>query len=152
MEDLTLGDYTLTFHTIWFHDLNGNSVYDEGDEIYDSVSGNPGVFTLTDEPVIYTVAPNPVLPGKWVEVVGVNFGDTQGTSVVHINNKTYDSTSWRILFWNASKIRFTIPNYTCEWFEAFEPKDYGTRKVWITVGGQDSNTRYLYVTKPGTCP
>jgi hypothetical protein len=152
MEDLPLGDYTLRVHTIWFHDLNSNGVYDEGDEIYDSVSGNPLVFTLTDEPVIYNIAPNPVAPYGRVEIAGVNFGDTQGTSVVHINNQTYDSTSGNILLWSDSKVGIRIPNYQCQWFEAFDPKNYGTRKIWITVGGQDSNIKYLKVTKPATCP
>jgi len=65
---------------IWFNDLNGNDVYDQGDEIYNVVSTDSSlVFYHSYRPVIYWINPvetQPSQPGnpKIVKIKGKNFG------------------------------------------------------------------------------
>ncbi len=93
-------------------------------------------------------------PGTILRIIGQNFGDNQGDSVLHINRMTFDSTSNRIKLWTDTKIRMRLPfrNKGCEWFIHGK----GTcrkRKVWLTIGGADSNIKTLRVKKPVTlCP
>jgi hypothetical protein len=108
------------------------------------------------------VAPGPVIetfrglkePATILRIIGQNFGDNQGDSVLHINRMTFDSTSNRIKTWTDTKIRIKLPfvNKGCEWFIHGK----GTcrkRKAWVTVGGVDSNIKTLRVKKPVTlCP
>lgn len=91
-------------------------------------------------------------PGTVLRIMGHGFGDSQGDSTVHINKQTFDSTSRRIKTWTDTKIRIRLPfvNKGCEWFI----HGHGTcrkRKVWVTVGGTDSNIKILRVKKPATC-
>jgi len=149
-EDLPLGPYALTIRTVWFHDGNGNSTYDPGEEVYESFSSVSNVFTLTDEPVIYRFRPdNTAEPAMAVKIKGINFGDFQADSVVHVGPKTFDATSAKIKLWSDIKIKIKIPNYKCDWFDG---QPYKYRKVWVTVDGADSNKKKLKVLKPGTCP
>jgi hypothetical protein len=125
-ENLTPGVYNLVINTIWFRDLISNGIYDEGDEIYDFVSGNPQVFTLTDEPYIDRLV-----------------GDNQGTSTVHIHTITFYSGDPRIKLWSDNEIKIRIPYVGCGWFQG---QDYKILELWVTVDGKDSNKRKLRVT------
>jgi hypothetical protein len=88
-------------------------------------------------------------PGLIVRVIGQNFGDTQGDSVVHIGPKTFNSSSPRIKLWSDTKIRIGLPKYQCGWFNG---QDYKYIRVWVTVDGVDSNKKRIKVLKPSTCP
>jgi hypothetical protein len=87
-------------------------------------------------------------PGLIIRIIGTNFGNTQGDSVVHIGPKTFNSSSPRIKLWSDTKVKIRLPNYQCEWF-----KDPHFRyiKTWVTVDGIDSNKKRLKVMKPSTC-
>jgi hypothetical protein len=87
-------------------------------------------------------------PGLIVRIIGSNFSDPQGDSVVHIGPKTYDSSSPKIKLWRNTKIRIRLPKYQCEWFQG---QDFRYRKVWVTVDGVDSNKKRIKVLKPSTC-
>jgi hypothetical protein len=100
-------------------------------------------------PAIDKLKPRPRDPGQVVRIIGRGFGDTQGNSVVRIGPREFDSTSRRIKLWSETKIKVRIPNYKCGWFKG---QDYRLRKVWVTVGGVDSNKKKLKVVKPDTCP
>lgn len=98
--------------------------------------------------------PRSCLPNERIRIIGAGFGDTQGDSLVHIGNKnTYDSTSSRIKLWTDTKIKVKIPfaNKKCSWFTGGDG-EYRKKKVWVTVGGVDSNKKNLKVLKPDNCP
>jgi hypothetical protein len=88
-------------------------------------------------------------PGLIVRIIGTNFGDTQGDSVVYIGPKTFDSSSRRIKLWSDTKIRIRLPKYQCGWFNG---QDYRYGRVWVTVDGVDSNKKRIKVIKPDICP
>jgi hypothetical protein len=87
-------------------------------------------------------------PGLIVRIIGTNFGDTQGNSIVHIGPRIFDSSSPKIKLWSDTKIKIRLLNYQCGWF-----KDPHFRyiKTWVTVDGIDSNKKRLKVMKPSTC-
>ncbi len=88
-------------------------------------------------------------PGLIVRIIGQNFGETQGDSIVRIGPKTFDSSSPGIKLWSNIKIRIRLPNYQCGWFQG---QDYRYIKVWVTVDSVDSNKKRIKVIKPFTCP
>jgi PKD repeat protein len=87
-------------------------------------------------------------PGKKIRIIGSYFGHTQGDSVVHLGSRTYDSSKLRIKLWSDTMIKIKLPNYACSWFK----RDVRRLKVWVTVGGVDSNVKNIRVQKPATCP
>jgi len=104
---------------------------------------NPGA------PFIFRTKPSRVDPGEVMTVLGENFGEIQGGSLVHIGRKTFDSTSPSIQLWSDAEIEIQIPDYKCKWFK---DKDVRKQKVWVTVDGTDSNKEKIKVVKPDTCP
>jgi len=99
--------------------------------------------------VINRVNPWRCEPRTIIRIIGENFGDTQGDSLVHIGRKTFDSSSPRIKLWTDTKIKVRVPKYKCKWFKG---EDSRKVKVWVTVDGIDSNTKRLKVLKPAICP
>jgi uncharacterized delta-60 repeat protein len=107
--------------------------------------------------IINEVAQNPVIdkilgvkePGGIIRIIGQNFGNSQGNSIVHIGSKTFNSSSPRIKLWSDSKIKIKLPNYQCRWFKG---QNYRYLKVWVTVDSVDSNKKRIKVLKPDTCP
>ncbi len=101
------------------------------------------------QPIIDKVKPRCVAPGEKIRILGTGFGDVQDDSVVHIGRKSYDSTSPRVKLWTDTKIRIKIPfvNKDSEWF-IHGDGEYRKRKVWVTVGGQDSNRKRFRVCRP----
>jgi probable HAF family extracellular repeat protein len=87
-------------------------------------------------------------PGSIVRIIGNNFGDTQGNSVIHIGPKVFDSSSPRIKLWSDSKIRIRLPKYQCAWFQG---QDFRYIRVWVTTDGVDSNKKRIKVLRPDTC-
>jgi hypothetical protein len=142
------GDYEVRNRLIYFGDEDGSGNFSSGDTIFNTYESNPLTFTLTDSPIIYRLRPVECGPGNMVKIVGYNFGDTQGNSIIHIDNKAFDSSNRRIKLWSNTTIKIRIPNYKCEWFHS---DDYKTSKVWVTVKGINSNKKLLKVLKPSTC-
>lgn len=142
MEGLSLSDHVLRVNTIWFEDLNMSGTYDEGDNITASESSNPMLFT---DPVIYALIPNPTPasatgnPAK-VKIKGLNFGETQSASKLHIGGKTWSQGHPKIKIWEDDKIKFKVPKYDSPF-----PK---YKEVWVTVNGIDSNKVMLEITAP----
>ncbi|MBW2173712.1 MAG: hypothetical protein JRF64_03535 [Deltaproteobacteria bacterium] len=121
---------------------------------YDNVSGE----------LLGNVAPGPTIqnfrgpkePGTILRIFGTGFGEPDENSVLHINRMTFDSTnttSNRIKTWTDTKIRVKLPfvNKDCDWY-VHGNSTCRKRKVWVTVGGADSNIKTLRVRKPIVCP
>jgi hypothetical protein len=107
---------------------------------------------------IERLKPRSVEPGNAVRMIGegFGFGGSPGNySVVHLGPKEYEFNSTnKIKIWTDEKIKVKIPKkkYTknnCAWFKG---EDYRKVKVWVTVGGVDSNKLKLKILKPATCP
>ncbi len=147
--ELPLGDYEARVKIIYFGDEEGSGNLSAGDTIFEVATSDSQTFTLTDWPIIYRFRPVEREAGLIVSIIGYNFGDTQGDSSVNIGPRTFGPGHPRIKLWGDTKIRVRIPKYTCEWFKS---EDFRYRKVWITVGGIDSNKKRLKVIKPATCP
>jgi len=105
------------------------------------------------EPVINKLRPRSCLPKEKIRIIGSGFGETQGDSIVHINKKTYDSTSSKIKLWTDTKIKVKIPfkSKPCSWYKHGDG-EFRKRKVWVTVDGVDSNNKRIKVLKPDLCP
>jgi len=95
-------------------------------------------------PTIKKLKPRSCEPRKVMRIIGFNFGDSQGDSVVHIGKKTPT-----VISWSDTKIKVRIPKYKCKWFKG---KGYRKQRVWVTVDNIDSNKKRLKVLKPDTCP
>jgi hypothetical protein len=93
--------------------------------------------------------PNICLPKDRIKINGYNFGDTQGTSLLHIIKKVYDENASRIKLWSNRQIKVKVPDYNCS---KFGTNDYIKPKIYVTVDGEDSNVVKLQVMKPATCP
>jgi hypothetical protein len=102
-----------------------------------------------------------VQPGKLINIIGSGFGDgivgdgtsVESKSVVHIGGKSFEYGSPRIKSWTDANITIKIPkspytNNSCAWFNG---EDFRKVKVWVTVGGLDSNKASLKVLKPTDC-
>lgn len=111
---------------------------------------------------IEKVKPWPCEPGDKIRIIGSGFGNGisgEGTpaetkSIVHVGAKQFEYGHPKIKLWTENKIKVKIPKdkYTrnsCAWFKG---EDYRKVKVWVTVGGIDSNKKRLKVKKPVTCP
>jgi parallel beta-helix repeat protein/predicted outer membrane repeat protein len=103
--------------------------------------------------IIDRIRPRRSQPGDVIRIVGQNFGDEQGDSVVYINKKTFDSNSRNVRLWTDTIIKLKMPftEKPCQWFKHGDGA-YRKRKVWVTVGGVDSNRKTINVMKPDTCP
>jgi hypothetical protein len=103
-------------------------------------------------PVIDKIGNRMCYPGERIRIIGSGFGNTQGDSVLHINNLTFGPGHARIRSWSDTMIRFKVPfkNKPCNWFSHGDGQ-YRRRGVWVTVDGVDSNTKYIKVLKPVTC-
>ena len=103
-------------------------------------------------PVIDKVGNRNCLPGERIRIIGSGFGDTQGNSVVHLNNLTYGPGHARIRSWSDTMIRLKIPykNKPCEWYTHGDGQ-YRRRRVWVTVDGVDSNKKAFKIMKPDNC-
>jgi hypothetical protein len=110
-------------------------------------SGQEGPTTVLD-----LLTPKKALPRKKMSLLGRGFGETQGTSLVHINGHTFDSDSSKIKLWSATEIQIKIPfrNKDCNWYTDGGGA-YRKRKVWVTVGGIDSNKKRIKVLAPPEC-
>lgn len=148
-DQLSLGEYSLAVTTLWFFDGNGNNIYDNGEVFYEDLPGDSPLFAMTDDPVVSAVRPRTQTAGKVVRIKGLSFGEIQGDSVVHVGPKTFDASSARIKLWSDNTIKLRLPKYKCDWFHG---EDTRNRKVWVTVGGDDSNVKKIKVSKPDTCP
>ena len=142
------GVYAVYVKTIYFGDEDGSGNLSCGDTHLVVTSG-PLHFELTDDPIIYKVKRTEVEPGEAVRIIGCNFGDIQGESIVNIGDKAFDSTSPRIKLWSDTKIKTKVPRYKCKWFKG---QDSRRQKVWVTVDGVDSNEKRLRIIKPAACP
>jgi hypothetical protein len=106
--------------------------------------------------------PRSVEPGKALRIIGNGFGTGivgEGTpvetnSVVHVGPKEFEYDHPRVRLWTNTKIKIRLPKvkYTknsCGWFMG---ADFRTQRVWVTVGGLDSNKKMLKILKPaGGC-
>src|SRR3972149_6210806 len=136
------GNYEVRNKVIYFGDEDGSGNFSLGDTIFNTYESDPLSFTLTDSPIIYRLSPAECAPGNMIKIIGYNFGNTQGDSIVHIGDKVFDSSKPRIKLWSNTTIKIRIPNYKCEWFHA---ADYKTPRVWVTVKGIDSNKKRIKV-------
>jgi beta propeller repeat protein len=111
------------------------------------------IFLASYGPVIERLRPRNCNPREILRIIGSGFGNTQGDSVLHIGPRTYDSSSSSIRLWSDTRIRIRIPfkKKPCDWYTHGD-LTYRKRKVWVTVGGVDSNKKRFRVLKPLPCP
>lgn len=138
---------------------DGKKIYAAGDG--DLGRATPGVITIKygssvsiiDEygssvPIIDKPRPRSPYPGEILTITGQGFGNSQGNSQVHIGPRTIK----RVVLWSDTRIRVRIPfgKKQCSWFKHGDGQ-CRRRRVWVTVGMEDSNIRRIRVMKPGAC-
>lgn len=118
-----------------------------GDELLFRAVSDPVCFTVTTDPYINSIVPNPAPYKNIAAIYGSNFGTTQGTSVVKIWNKR--KTKFKIAkikSWSNTKIKFVVPKF------GTDPVKY-PKKKWVQVevlGTPESNDYKLTIIAPGT--
>ena len=123
-----------------FHDAQHRSNYSPDPVAPDQSVAAPGIDKVR----------SPTFePGAAMVIIGQGFGDVQGSSLVHIGSRTYDSTSPRITLWSDTKIRVKLPKYSCGWFDLSRSR---RTQTWVTVEGVDSNRKGITIKRPATCP
>jgi hypothetical protein len=149
------GFYGIMLRAIYFRDEDASGNLSCGDTVLQVETSTPAYFQLAGVPVpvIEKIKPlkgatNPREPGTILRIIGSGFGPDQGTSEVHIGPKTYGPDHRKIKDWSDNRIKVKLPKYKCAWFKG---EDYRKRRIWVTIGGVDSNKRTTKVFKPDTC-
>ncbi len=149
--------------------LNG---YELGGLAFDNNSGTLWAnYSLFDRPptwddaYIYKLSPEPsgpVIdklrrkrrePGQKTNIVGSNFGWGNPGDYVRIGPKELPYDHNRIKEWSPTNIKVRIPKQKyvkngCAWFQGLDERKV---KVWVNVGGVDSNKKRLTILKPVDC-
>jgi len=117
-------------------------------------------INVTDSP---TPDPHPVIdklyrrscePGDAVAIVGSGFGDGSAGDYIRLGTKEMSYDYKRIKLWSDTKIRVITPKKKyvkdgCAWFQGADSRKI---KVWVNVGGTDSNEKRLTLVKnPADC-
>jgi len=114
------------------------------------------VYKLSPEPsgpVIDTLRRKRREPGQKVNIIASNFGSGNPGDYVRIGPKELPYDHNRIIEWTPTNIKVKIPKKKyvkndCAWFGAEESRKV---KVWVNVGGTDSNTKRLELLRPLDC-
>lgn len=93
------------------------------------VASSGTMFTVTTGPGISSLSPSTGLAGTYVNILGVNFGSSQGSSTV-----TYNGTSVTPVSWSSSSIVVPVPTGA------------STDPFVVTVGGEASNSATFTIT------
>jgi uncharacterized delta-60 repeat protein len=92
-------------------------------------------------------------PGQTFNILGSNFGAGNPSAYVRIGSRELPYDHNRIIEWTPTKIKVKIPKKRyvkngCAWFKGFDERKV---KVWVNVGGTDSNKKRLTLLKPLDC-
>ena len=93
-------------------------------------------------------------PGQKTNIIGSNFGPGDPGDYVRIGSKKLAYDHNRIIEWTPTNIKVKIPKKSyvkngCAWFQGLDEKKV---KVWVNVGGVDSNKKRLTLIKnPADC-
>ena len=123
-------------------------------------SGPEGIlynaFTVIDslaDPVIDKLRRKRREPGQKFNIVGSNFGWGNPGDYVRIGAQELLYNHNRIIEWTPTNIKVKIPKKKyvkngCAWFQDLDEKKV---KVWVNVGGVDSNKKRMILLKPADC-
>jgi len=92
---------------------------------------------------ISSINPNPCQTRQVISIIGQGFGDTQGTSEIHLATKVFSAGSTNIKMWSETRIDFEVPAYS-----AWSPGTTKTLNLWVRVNGLNSNKFPLTINKP----
>ncbi|MDY6837610.1 MAG: hypothetical protein SWH78_06525 [Thermodesulfobacteriota bacterium] len=111
---------------------------------------------------IEKLKPKPCEPGDKIRIIGRGFGSGisgEGTpaetkSIVHVSGRQFEYGHRKIKLWTENKIKVKIPEdkYTKNAWAWFNGVGFRKVKVWVTVGGLNSNKETLKIIKPQTSP
>jgi hypothetical protein len=100
-------------------------------------------FVTANPPQIVTIDPNPCQTERIISIIGMRFGDTQGTAEIHLGKKVFGPGKARIKYWSDARIDFRVPPYT-----AWLPGTTKTINLWVRRNGFNSNKFPLTINKP----
>ncbi|MEM7828580.1 MAG: hypothetical protein QW561_04495 [Candidatus Aenigmatarchaeota archaeon] len=100
-------------------------------------------FVTANPPQIVNIGPNPCQTKQIISIIGMRFGDTQGTSEIHLGKKVFGPGSIRIKDWSDAMIKLQVPPYN-NWL----PGTTKTLNLWVVRNGFKSNKVALTITKP----
>lgn len=87
-------------------------------------------------------------PGSQIAIMGCKFGATKGTSTVTFGSKVLTGSP-DIVVWSDTSIIVRVPTFPCD---DFAGSTYAYKDVYVTVGGNNSNSKPFKVLKPAGCP
>jgi hypothetical protein len=128
-----------------------------------TVTGPGGDDTATKPDYIHVTEPEPTIdklkrrrrePGQRFNIVGSNFGWGNPGDYVRLGRKELPYGHIRIKEWTPTNIKVRIPKQKyvkngCAWFQGLDERKV---KVWVNIGGVDSNKKKLMLIKnPADC-
>lgn len=132
-------------------DSDGDGVPDDWDQCPDTPLGS-AVYSngcrAYCELSICALVQRKRTPGQNFRIFGSGFGSEQGDSVLHIGDQDLAQGDPLIKEWTYCKIKVEVPPQDCSLFNG----DGLKKRVWVTVGDEDSNKKRLIILKPGDCP
>jgi hypothetical protein len=100
-------------------------------------------FVTANTAQIVTISPNPCQTSQVISIIGMRFGDSQGTSEIHLGSRVFGPGSAKIKYWSDARIDFRVPPY-----DAWLPGTTKTINVWVRRNGFNSNKVGLTILKP----
>jgi hypothetical protein len=145
---MNMRTYNLYVRSVFYEDTDSSGSFTGGDSIIQTEVTSPWVFELTDGPGITALKPKQQAKGSRLRVLGVNFGDIQGTSEIRIGKrKQYNADPFtkglvmnRVRLWSDNKVVVRL-----------RAKDawQGTSKfVWVVKDGKASNFKKVEILAP----
>jgi hypothetical protein len=145
---INIETYNLYVRSVFYEDTDSSGSFTGGDSIIQTEVTSPWLFQLTDGPGIRALKPNQGAKGSRLRILGVNFGDIQGTSEIRIGKrKQYNADPLakglvmnRVKLWSDNKVVVRL-----------RAKDawQGTSKfVWVVRDGMVSNFKKVEILAP----
>ncbi len=99
---------------------------------------------------IEKLRPRKAEPGKAIRIIGRGFGNGFAGDAVYFGPRKLEFPHARIKLWSNTKIRVRILKrpYTKNNNAWFNGQDFRRVRVWVTVGGEDSNVVRLKILNP----
>jgi hypothetical protein len=154
-QDLYSGCWNVTVITDYFKD-DGDGKYNyglagldtpanpqgsgSGDELLYKEISDPVCITVTKDPYINSISPDPAPSNTIAEIYGSNFGLTKGTSLVKVwNRKKTNFKVAKTKSWNNTKIKFVVPKF------GTDPNNYPMEKwIQVEVPGKPISNYYFF--------
>jgi hypothetical protein len=140
--------YSIYVRSVFYEDTDSSGSFTAGDSIIQTELTSPLSFQLTNEPSITRLRPSQQAKGSRIRILGVNFGDNQGASEIHIGTrKQYNTDPFtkglimnRVRLWSDDKVAVRL--------KAKDAWQGTTKYIWVVKDGMVSNFKKVEILAP----